>query len=95
MAGIGASLSDVPRWADPLNLFRLPARIGKKHPELDPLGLFQEPPEPPPPPKAPEPPPVMPTPDDEAVRRSKSRSVARQRARGGRVSTIFTSGLGG
>lgn len=34
--------------------------------------------------------PVMPTPDDDAVRRTKRRATARQLARRGRLSTIFT-----
>lgn len=46
------------------------------------------------------PPPPMPTPDDEAVKLAQRRSVATQRARRGRLSTIFTdpsigNGLGG
>lgn len=44
--------------------------------------------------------PPMPTPDDQAVKLAKRRSIAAQRARHGRVSTIFTdpnigTGLGG
>lgn len=46
-----------------------------------------------PPPPAPEvkEPPVMPTPDDEAIRKSQASSLARQRSRRGRQSTILTS----
>jgi hypothetical protein len=38
--------------------------------------------------------PVMPTPNDENVRRQRRRSTAQQRARSGRASTIFTEGYG-
>jgi len=38
--------------------------------------------------------PVMPTPNDENVRRQRRKSVAQQRARSGRASTIFTEGYG-
>jgi len=38
--------------------------------------------------------PVMPTPSDADVKRQKRRSVAQQRARSGRASTIFTEGYG-
>jgi hypothetical protein len=37
---------------------------------------------------------AMPTPNDEDVRRQRRRSVAQQRARSGRASTIFTEGYG-
>ena len=37
-----------------------------------------------------EPPPVMPTVDDAAVKAEKRKSIARQRARRGRASTIFS-----
>jgi hypothetical protein len=62
---------------------------------LDPLGVFSKPKIDLPPIPMPEPVPVMPTPDDEAVRKARGRSVAYQRSRQGRVSTIFTSDLGG
>lgn len=41
--------------------------------------------------------PTMPLPDDEAVARARKESIIRQRARGGRSSTILTGGdvLGG
>jgi len=38
--------------------------------------------------------PVMPTPNDEETRKRRRRSVAEQRARSGRASTIFTEGYG-
>lgn len=45
---------------------------------------------------APEPVPVMPTPDDEAVKAARRKSIAAQRSRRGRASTIFTEDpLGG
>lgn len=46
-----------------------------------------------PPPPAPEPPKpaVMPTADDDAVRRAKQASIVKQRSRQGRQSTILTS----
>ena len=71
---------------DPLGIFGMKGG-------LDPLGLFT-PPEieiPPLPPV--EPVPTMP--DPEGQQRAKRSSIARQRARSGRVSTIFTHGLGG
>lgn len=37
---------------------------------------------------------VMPEADDEAVRRARQRSIAAQRERSGRASTIFTDGQG-
>jgi len=46
-----------------------------------------------------EPPPPMPMPDDESAQAARRRSIAAQRSRRGRVSTIFTQpegqGLGG
>lgn len=48
----------------------------------------------PPPAPAVEPPPAMPTPDELAVKNAQRRSVATQRARRGRLSTIFTEGDG-
>lgn len=41
-----------------------------------------------------EPEPTMPTPDDEAVRRARRRSIARQLGARGRQSTILTGGAG-
>lgn len=41
-----------------------------------------------------QPPPPMPLPSDEDVEAARRRSIARQRARSGRTSTIFTQGNG-
>lgn len=38
---------------------------------------------------------VMPDIEDEAIRMARKRSIARQQARGGRVSTILSGGYGG
>lgn len=60
-------------------------------------SIFGDTPTVPPPPKPPKPPPPMPSPDDDAANLIRRKSVARQRQRRGRLSTIFTQsdGLGG
>lgn len=59
---------------------------------LKPFGLYQEPP-----PLIPAPevkaPPVMPTPDDQAVKDAKRRSLAGRYARRGRQSTIMSDSV--
>lgn len=59
-------------------------------------GIFGSPdyPAPAPTPAIPEPT-VMPIPDDAEMRRARKKSIARQRARGGRQETILTDKLGG
>jgi hypothetical protein len=77
---------------DPLGLFG-----EKKGTILDPLGVFgggDKGVAQPLAVSAPEEKPVMPIPDDEATKRKRRRSVAEQRTRSGRASTIFTEGYG-
>lgn len=44
------------------------------------------------PPPVIEPPPTMPTPDDEAIKKARRRSLTRQYSRRGRASTILSDG---